>query len=193
MSQAVHQLDAVIATVGLPARVRAEIRNTSHRAEVEDEATAELEWPDGARGTIIASLSEPAGHERFEMYCERGAVTLADGYDVRVAHHEPVQQLVDECPDEFPLQAVDWVAVDVPRSKSEWFDMVGAAHREFAGAIAEQRRPAIGADEGTKSVELANAIYLSACRGDAVDLPLTPGAYPPVFEELAAGRRLARS
>ena len=193
MSQAVHQLDALIAAAGMPQRVRAQVRNTSHRAEVEDDATVELEWPGGARGTLIASLSEPAGHERFELYGERGAVVLADGYDVRIARHEPVQQLIDECPDEFPLQGVEWESVDVPRAKSEWFDMVAAAHREFAGAIAERRPSAIGGDEGTKSVELANAIYLSAWTGAAVDLPLAPGAYPPVYELLASGRRLPGS
>jgi predicted dehydrogenase len=192
MSQAVHQLDALIATVGLPARVRGHISNSSHRAEVEDDAVAELEWAGGARGTVVASLSEPAGHERFELYCEGGAITLVDGYDVKVARHDDVQQLIDECPDEFPLQAVTWEPIEVPRSNGEWFDMMMAAQREFIGAITEQRPSTIDADEGTKSVELANAIYLSSCTGEVVDLPLTAGTYPPVFDELAAGRRLLR-
>ena len=177
----------------MPQRVRAQVRNTSHRAEVEDDATVELEWPAGARGTVIASLSEPAGLERFELSCERGAVVLADGYDVRIARHDPVRQLIDECPDEFPLQAVEWESVDVPRAKSEWLDMIAAAHREFAGAIAERRPSAIGGEEGTKSVELANAAYLSSWTGTAVDLPLAPGAYPPVYESLASGHRLPGS
>ncbi len=142
MSQAVHQLDALIAAAGMPTRVRVDVRNTSHRAEVEDDATIELDWPGGAHGTMIASLSEPAGHERFELYCERGAVALADGYDVRVARHDPVQQLVDECPDEFPLQAVEWESVAVPRAKSEWFDMVAAAAPRVCGR--DQRAAAVG-------------------------------------------------
>jgi len=193
MSQAVHQLDALIAAAGMPVRVRAQVRNTSHRAEVEDEATLELEWSSGARGTVIASLNEPAGHERFELYCEGGAVMLADGYDIRVARHDPVQQLIDECPDEFPLQAVAWERVEVPRAKTEWFDMLAAAHREFAGAVAEQRPSWIGADEGTRSVELANAVYLASWTGAGVDVPLPPGVYPPVFEEMASAHRLPRS
>jgi hypothetical protein len=45
-------------------------------------------------------------------------------------------------------------------------------------------------EEGTRAVELANAIYLSSSTGGPVDVPLTPGSYPPVFEELASGRRL---
>jgi predicted dehydrogenase len=192
MAQAVHQLDALVAAVGMPTRVSGEVRNTSHRAEVEDDASAELVWEGGARGTIVASLSEPAGHERFELYCEAGAITLVDGYDLKVARHDPVQQLVDECPDEFPLQAVEWQPVEVPRSDGEWFDMMKAAHREFETAILEGREPSISGEEGTKSVELANAIYLSSCTGEVVDLPLGPGTYRPVFEDLASGRRLLR-
>jgi hypothetical protein len=71
--------------------------------------------------------------------------------------------------------------------------MLAAAHREFAGAIAEQRPSSIGADEGTRSVELANAVYLSSWTGAAVEVPLQRGVYPPVFEELASTRRLPRS
>ena len=190
MAQAVHQLDALIAAVGMPARVRGHVRNDAHVAEVEGDAIAELEWREGARGTLVASLTEPAGRERFEFHCEQGAVTLVDGYDVRVARHAPVQQLIDECPDEFPLQAVEWQSIDVPRSKNEWFDMMKAAQREFLGAISEQRAATIDGTEGTRSVELANAIYLSSCTGEVVELPLAPGRYPPVFEELAAGRRV---
>ena len=67
MNQAVHQVDALINTVGMPSRVRARVRTAAHRAEVEDEAFALLEWPDGARGTLVASLNDLAGRERFEL------------------------------------------------------------------------------------------------------------------------------
>jgi hypothetical protein len=39
-------------------------------------------------------------------------------------------------------------------------------------------------------VELANAIYLSALEDTPVQLPVAPGVYGPVFDELVAGRRL---
>ena len=193
MTQAVHQLDAMIATVGMPSRVRGQVRRAQHDAEVEDEAEAELEWRTGARGHLVASLTEPAGCERFEIVCEQGTVVLSDGYDVRVARHDEVQRLVDECPDEFPEQPVAWEAIDVPRAPSEWFDMMLDAHRDFAEAIERGRGPAVDAHQGTLSVELANAIYLSSVTGEAVDLPLRHGAYRSVYEELAAGRSLPGS
>jgi hypothetical protein len=68
--------------------------------------------------------------------------------------------------------------------------MMLASHREFVAAIAERRPPLVDGVEGTRSVELANAIYLSSITGRPVELPLAKGAYPPVFDELAAGRSL---
>jgi predicted dehydrogenase len=190
MTQAIHQLDAMIATVGMPARVTGSVRSARHDAEVEDEAEAELEWAGGARGRLVASLTEPAGREHFEIVCEQGAVTLTDGYDVRVARHDDVQRLIDDCPDEFPEKPVEWVPIDVPRANSEWFDMMLDAHRDFARAVEHHASPTVDADEGTRAVELANAIYLSSCRGEPVDLPLAAGAYGPVHEQLAGGHRV---
>jgi predicted dehydrogenase len=193
MTQAIHQIDALIATVGMPSRVRGRVDTLMHRAEVEDVAVAEFEWDTGATATFVASNNEPAGVERFEIVCERGVATLADGFDVRVARHDGDVKLVETVEDAFPEQAVVWDTVDVPRKRSEEFDMVIAAHTEFANAIAEGRDPLVAGEAGTRAVELANAIYLSSCRRDAVDLPLAAGEYPPVFEDLAAGRRLPRS
>ena len=193
MNQAVHQLDALIATVGMPVRVRGDVRRAHHEAEVEDDAIAQLEWANGARGVLVASLTEPAGGERIELVGERGTVVLRDGYDVRVATHDPIDRLVAESPDEFPAaDAVQWETCDVPRARSEEFDMMLAAHREFAAAIAEHRAAWVDADQGTKSVELANAIYLSALTGEPVGVPLAAGSYPPAFEALVAGRSILR-
>jgi predicted dehydrogenase len=190
MTQAIHQIDALIATVGMPARVRGRVDTLMHRAEVEDVAVAELEWESGATATLVASNNEPAGVERFEVVCERGVATLADGFDVRVARHEGDVHLVDSLATAFPDQAIEWETVAVARARSEEFDMVIAAHNEFANAIAEGRDPLVTGEEGTRAVELANAIYLSSCTGVPVDVPLASGSYRPVFEELASGRRL---
>jgi predicted dehydrogenase len=190
MTQAIHQVDALIATLGMPAQVDGRVRTAMHRAEVEDDAHAELTWPDGARATLVASNNEPAGFERFEIVCERGTVTLADGFDVRVARHDGDRRLVEVLTAEFPDEAVEWATIDVPRKRSEEFDMVVAAHAEFASAVAQGRDPLVTGETGTRAVELANAIYLSSSTGRPVALPLEPGSYPPVFEELASGRRL---
>jgi len=61
------------------------------------------------------------------------------------------------------------------------------AHRDFIAAIAESRSPRITPEEGTRAIEVANAVYLSATRGEPVALPLAAGAYAPVYERLSTG------
>jgi predicted dehydrogenase len=187
MNQAVHQVDAMIATAGMPATVRATVRGARHRAEVEDDALALLEWSSGATGVLVASLTDPAGRERLEFFGARGAVVLEDGYDIAITEHEDAQKVSDECPDEFPELAYEWKRVDVARADTEWIDCLVDAHRDFAGSVLDGRPPLVDAVAGTRSVELANAIYLSSVEDRLIELPLERGEYTPWFEELAAG------
>jgi predicted dehydrogenase len=186
MSQAVHQLDALLTMVGTPSRVEAKWYHAAHDAEVEDEVVALLEWPNGARGTVVASLNDPAGYERIEISGDRGAIECAD-YDVRRTRHDSVSRTIRELPDEYPHEKVEWVPVEVPRKRSEWFDMMIACQQEFVTAIAEDRSPAIDATEGTRVVELVNALYLSAARGEPVTLPFPATDYSKVYERLCDG------
>jgi predicted dehydrogenase len=136
---------------------------------------------------LTASLCEPAGYERFEVFGARGAVVLNDGYDVRATAHDDAQRVTEECPDEFPVLDTAWHQIPVARKRSEWLDMLVDAQSDFAASIREGRGPLVDGDEGTRSVELANAIYLSAVEARAVELPLQSEVYAPVFQRLSAG------
>src|SRR5262249_39617366 len=118
---------------------------------------------------------------------------LTDGYAVRVCTHDAIAGLVTDLADEFPLEPPAWREIEVPRAQSEWFDMLLDAHRDFAGAGSDKRPPGVDGVEGTKSIELPNANYLSGLSGEAVALPLSPGSYAPVFDELVGGRSLPGS
>jgi len=187
MGQAIHQLDALVWMAGMPVSVRARVRRARHDVQVEDDATAVLEWAGGATGVVVASLNDPAGRERFELVGERGTVTVTDGYSVSVARHDPVQRICDECADEFPELDLTPEPVSVERAQTEWIDMLVAAHRDFADAAATGRPPLVDAAEGSRAVELANAMYLSSYFDEEVSLPLPRGEYPRLFEDLASG------
>jgi predicted dehydrogenase len=187
MNQAIHQLDALVSIAGLPARVTGRVRAVRHRAAVEDDAVALLEWDSGAIGVLVASLNDPAGHERLEFFGELGGVRLESGYDLRVTSHEHAQQLCNECPDEYPELIPEWRTIEIPRAPTEWLDCLVDAHRDFARAVYEGRMPFVDGTEGTRAVELANAIYLSALEDRPVDLPLERGEYLPSYEQLASG------
>jgi predicted dehydrogenase len=186
MNQAIHQLDAFVSIAGLPARVTGQVRTVRHRAAVEDDAIALLEWSSGATGVLVASLNDPAGYERIELFGDLGAVRLDDGYDLRVTEHDDAQRVSDELASEFPELVPEWTTVEVPRRRSEWLDCMIDAHRDFANAVLDGRTPLVDGEEGTRAVELANAIYLSAIEERPVDLPLERGEYRPCYEQLTA-------
>jgi predicted dehydrogenase len=186
LTQAIHQLDALLTIAGTPGRVHAHWYRANHDAEVEDEVVALLEWPNGARGTLTTSLNDPAGHELLEFHGDRGAIQC-QAYDIRRATYESVQRTTLDCPDEFPDTAVEWLPVAIERKQSEWFDMLLDCHRDFVAAVSEGRANAIDAEEGSRVVELVNALYLSAARSEPVELPLATGEYAKVYERLCDG------
>jgi predicted dehydrogenase len=186
LTQAIHQLDALLTMVGMPSRVRAHWYRANHDAEVEDEVIALLEWSNGARGTLTASLNDPAGRELIEVHGDRGAVQC-HGYDVRRVSYEPARHTTATSKEEFPELTPEWEPVTVPRKGSEWFDMLLDCHRDFVAAIDDGRPPAIGPAEGSRVIEFVNALYQSAARGDVVELPLPARDYDETYERLCAG------
>jgi predicted dehydrogenase len=187
MSQAIHQLDAMLWFTGLPARVTARASRARHDIEVEDDVMALLEFPNGGRGTIVASLVDPVGSDRIEIHGEQCSLVM-DEHRLRVgAFDGPAQKLSDESKNHYDPVPVSWEEVEVPPVSPGGYDYMMEAHRDFVGAIAERRPPRITPEEGTRAIEVANAVYLSAILEAPVELPLAAGAYAPVYERLSAG------
>jgi predicted dehydrogenase len=186
MSQAIHQLDALLWFTGLPARVTARASRARHDIEVEDDVMALLEFPNGGRGTIVASLVDPVGSDRIELHGEQCSLMM-DEHELRIGTFDgPAQKLSDESTNHYDRVPVTWEDVDVPPVSPGGYDYMMDAHRDFVGAIAEHRSPRISPEEGTRAIEVANAVYLSAILDEPVELPLAPGAYAAVYERLCA-------
>jgi predicted dehydrogenase len=192
MSQAIHQIDSLVWLAGLPCRVTACARRARHAVEVEDDVVALLEYPDGARGTLAASTAEPVGADALSVSGELGRLSL-EGFRLRRARiadgTKSAQELTDTSTETEPAVSVEWADVVEPAGSAdaEWFDMVLDCHRDFAAAIARGHPPRIPVDEGLRVIELVNALYLSAARGEPVTLPIDGPEYEAVFEQLATG------
>jgi len=187
MNQAIHQLDAMLWFTGLPGRVTARASRARHDIEVEDDVMALLEFPNGGRGTIVASTVDPVGSDRIEIHGEQCSLMM-DEHELRIGTFDgPAQKLSDESTNHFDRVPVTWDDVDVPPVSPGGYDYMMDAHRDFVAAITEGRAPRITPEEGTRAVEVANAVYLSAILGESVTLPLAVGAYESVFERLSAG------
>ena len=188
ISQAVHQIDALISFAGLPARVDGRAYRALHDAEVEDDAMALLEYPNGARGTLVASTVDPAGVDRIEVHGDRGSL-VCEGFGLRQATlPDAVSSISATSTNAFDQVEVKWQEIQAPDGQTEWFNLLVDSHRDFAAAVASGTLPTNHGREATKAIELINAIYLSALRGISVDLPLDLDAYDEVYADLCEGR-----
>ena len=190
MSQAVHQIDTLVWLAGLPSSVTAWARRSRHEAEVEDDVIAFLEYPNGARGTLVASTTDPVGVDAVTVHGERGTLSI-EGFGLRRATFgdgaSGAQQLTDESTEDFDVIPVEWADVVEPGGKSEWFDMMLDCHRDFVAAIRGGSPAANPPAEASRALELVNALYLSAVLGESVTLPIDASAYDAVFADLCSG------
>lgn len=181
INQAPHHLDIFCWLAGMPARVTAQVRTRYHQVEVEDEAFALLEYHSGAHGYLYVNLNEMPPTRRFEVVGEGGKVVI-DGDQVTVTRTVPtIPQYMQETQDMWALPAVEPVHLDVPEMEAGH----GAVIRNFARVLLGMETQLIApGEEALWSLELANAIILSAKRQKPVALPLDAEEYDALLAEL---------
>ncbi|MCS6951208.1 MAG: Gfo/Idh/MocA family oxidoreductase, partial [bacterium] len=174
-------LDLLCWLAGMPARVEAQVRTRYHQIEVEDEAFALLEYSNGAHGYLYVSVNEMPLTRRLEVVGESGKVVV-EGEQVhlfRIA--PPLRQFMQHAQDmwETPaMEAVDW---EMPEGEEGHEAVI----RNFARVLrGQEKRLVAPGEEALWSLELANAIILSAKRGKPVSLPLDGEEYDALLSEL---------
>ena len=181
LNQCPHNLDMLQWICGMPARTRAFCHNGKyHPIQVEDEATAYLEWPGGATGVFVASTGEAPGVNRLEIALDDGLI-LCQPDGVRIARLDKPEMEYRTAPGTgFEKPAAHWE--DRPMEKEpEAYRVVLA---DFARAVAAGRPEDLLApwEEGRKSLLLSNAIYLSSWTGQTVEIPAPGSAEESAFE-----------
>jgi predicted dehydrogenase len=144
-----------------------------HDIEVEDDVTATLKFADGATGVFITSTGESPGTNRLEIVGERGRLVYEDEA-IRFQRNEvPMTEFSRAAGESFARPAT-WDIVVPPGP-------AGGAHNEilrnFADAILDGAPLIAPAAEGINSVELANAMLLSAWTAGLVTLPINGRRY----------------
>lgn len=170
MNQGIHQIDLLLHFMGPVKRVMAQTTCIGHEGlEVEDLATAMLEFRNGAFGVIEGSTAIWPGHPaRVEVHGTEGSAALEDGELVfwRFNKRKPVDAKIEAAMGR--ESALGSGAGDpLAALKSE-------GHRrqieDFAKAILQGKPPAVDGSEGRYAVELIECIYKSAATGKAVTL-----------------------
>lgn len=164
LNQAAHNLDMVQWLFGMPERVTAVCQEGKwHDIEVEDDATAMLEYKNGETGIFIASTGDYPGVNRLEIDLDMAQIVCENG-NIHV-------QGADKERNKFEL--------DIPvLEESNLYEIM---LNNFAAAVNGQEELIAPGEEALQSLMLTNAMYLSSWNHQAVELPLNGEEY---FENL---------
>ena len=174
LNQCPHNLDLFQWIFGMPSRITGFCSfGRYHDIEVEDDVTAYFEYPDGAHASFITSTGEAPGTNRLEIAAERGRLVYEDDKITWLRNEVPMGEFSRTSPEAFGRPKTETVPVTA--------DGHGAQHvgilQNFTDAILDGTPLLAPGAEGIHSVELANAILLSAWTGKAVNLPLDGAVY----------------
>jgi predicted dehydrogenase len=186
LNQCPHNLDLFQWMFGMPRRVTGFCTfGRYHAIEVEDDVTAYFELPGGAHATFITSTGEAPGTNRLEIAAERGRVVFEDDKITWLRNAVPAGEFSRTSPEAFGRPATETVPVTA--------DGRGGQHvailQNFIDAILDGTPLIAPAAEGLHSVELANAILLSAWTGRAVELPIDGAGYERELQKRIATSR----
>jgi predicted dehydrogenase len=182
LNQAPHGMDIFTWLGGLPSRVTANVVTRQHDIEVEDEAAALLEYPNGATGYLLETVNEVPTGSRIELCGEYGKLVI----DRSGLHFWEVKDGVRAFSDstEEMWGRPEAVEVEVPLEERQTGH--AAIVRNVAQAILHQEPLIAPGHEAIPSLELANAMLLSGHRNKPVDIPLDRAEYDAFLAEMQA-------
>lgn len=180
LNQCPHQLDLLQWLCGMPEEVTGFCAfGKYHEIEVEDDVTTFLRYPNGATGVFVTSTGEAPGTNRLEITGDRGRIVVEERKITFLRTTEPVREFSKSCPGGF-TKPETWT-IDIP------VEGPGGQHvaimQNFADAILEGKDLIAPAVEGIHSVELANAILLSAFENRSISLPISSEEYETVLKK----------
>lgn len=174
LNQCPHNLDLFQWMFGLPVKLRANCAfGKYHDIEVEDDVTAFMEFENGATGVFITSTGEAPGTNRLEITAERGRLVYEDDKITYLRNEQEMTAFSRTTTQSFAMPE-RW-NVTIPAAGH------GPQHNgileNFTAAILDGAPLIAPAAEGIRSVELANAMLLSAWTDKEVTFPIDGKKY----------------
>lgn len=186
LNQAPHPIDILLKLTGMPKRITAVCRAQIHdNIEVEDVASAILEYPNGAQGIVHFNTTTVPGINRIEIYGTHGALTvLGDGIrywkiDPPISEHNKTYG----GPSIYGAPATQEVPLTLPETPRHGHVRLV---ENFCNAITCNEPLICSGEEGLWSLEFTNALVMSSYTGKPVDLPLNAAAYDRLMKKLQA-------
>ena len=191
INQGIHAIDMMQWLGGMPTAVFGRLSTRGHDVEVEDYATAVMEYEGGGHGTLHCTTAQAPNHQRLELWGERGALIL-DNWTLTL--HRIGTSVTDYIANN---RDVDFTNPDFQTEVFDDFEPMASTHvpaiDDFARAILEDREPAVTGEAGLCAQELVAAVMLSGCREKLVHLPVDRSEYDMLMRELRTTRRMPGS
>ena len=183
INQCPHNLDLWQWICGMPSRVRAFCAfGKYHDIEVDDDVTAYVEYPNGATGIFVTTTGEAPGTNRLEVNGDLGKIVVEGGRLDFWRNRVPADQFSREFKGGFG-EPECW-KVEVPVRGSD------GSHREvtekWIGAILKGTPLVAPGEEGIHSLQISNAILLSAWTDSWVDIPVDEELFCEKLQERVA-------
>jgi len=185
INQCPHNLDLIQwIPAMMPSRVTAVgFVGKRHPIEVEDEISAILEYPNGAVGHFIASTGEAPGTDRLEICGDRGRIVVERGQIAFSRTRQSVKE-VNETSSE-PFASIETWDISIPYAGG-WSEGHRIVTQAFVNSILRNEPMIAEGPEGTKSLELGNAMAMSGLLRTPVELPLDGEKYDLFLKDMAA-------
>ncbi|MFC1525210.1 Gfo/Idh/MocA family protein [Candidatus Latescibacterota bacterium] len=189
MNQTSHDLDLLCWLFGEPAEVSAIIGNRGHRHEVEDTAIASIRFASGALASVQLSTCSPCLNLR-QIEGDLGTLLFRDEDDanVQVPHifrlglyPAPMNETIRNSAKVVPREDLSWRDIDCAVATSPTLP------ESFISAILGGGVPIADGRSARTTLELINAIILSAVRKKVVSLPVDRDEYDGLMDELVNG------
>lgn len=180
LNQCPHQLDMWQWICGMPNRLRAYCAfGKYHDIEVEDDVTAYLEYESGATGVFITSTGEAPGTNRFEVTGDRGKLVLDGGKLTFARNRVPMDEFLRESTEGFGRPEC-W---QIDLTPAEYGGGHALIVQNWVNAIRTGEVLIAPGEDGVNSLELSNAMLLSAWTDAPIDLPIDEDAFHERLEE----------
>ena len=165
LNHAVHHIDMLCWMMGLPDKVTSVLANTAHdNAEVEDLSVSVLQYPH-ALAQITASVVHHGEEQKLIFQCEKAKISAPFSCHASLAQSNGFPKKNEELEKE--------IAEYVSKLPALKYEGHTGQLENVITAIESGAQPAIGGEDGRRTIELITAIYLSGSMGQTVELPLT--------------------
>ena len=180
INQAPHGIDLFLLLGGLPSRVTAKVKTRLHRIEVEDEAAALLEYPNGAWGYYYTSTNEAPVGAFMEISGDKGKLVYQNGLLKLYSLKSPIPEFAFSSREMWASPEVTEERLELPQCETGHKEII----RNFCRSILLGEKLIAPGEEGIWTVEFFNALILSGKKNESVDIPVNRGEYEDLLESL---------